>query len=52
MLVHSKRRNKLKMNFGQLLQTLTPETKKLVRRIEKCNNKISNAKTSLVFNET
>lgn len=39
------------MNFGQLLYSLPNDKKKLARQIEKVNNKINKAKTSLVFNK-
>ena len=41
----------LKMTFSELILTLPPDTKSLIRSIEKTNRKIINIQLSLVFNK-
>ena len=40
------------MTFSELILTLPPDTKSLIRSIEKTNRKIFNIQLSLVFNKT
>ena len=42
----------LKMTISELMLTLPPDTKSLVRSIEKTTTKILNAQLSLVFNKS
>ena len=42
----------LKMTISELILTLPPDTKSLIRSIEKTNRKIINTQLSLVFNKT
>ena len=42
----------LKMTISELILTLLPDTKSLIRSIEKTNRKIINTQLSLVFNKT
>ena len=40
------------MNFGNILYNHTEENKKIVRNIENLNKKTTNAKLSVLFNQT
>ena len=42
----------LKMTISELILTLPPDTKSLIRSIEKTNRKIINAQLPLVFKKT